>query len=121
VSETEGSGAASHAGAVPGGAVPPPAKEHDGESVVTQVVHIVNRRGLHARAAARFVKLAATFDAQVSVVKRDSVVSGSSIMGLMMLAAGPGCEITLAARGRQKREAVTAPARPVAGKFDEEE
>ena len=93
----------------------------DGDSVVTRVVNIINRRGLHARAAARFVKLAATFDAQVSVVKRDSVVSGLSIMGLMMLAAGPGCEVTLAARGRQKREAVAALAQLIAAKFDEEE
>ena len=93
----------------------------DGDNVVTRVVNIINRRGLHARAAARFVKLAATFDAQVSVVKRDSVVSGLSIMGLMMLAAGPGCEVTLAARGRQKREAVAALAQLIAAKFDEEE
>jgi len=93
----------------------------DGDSVVTRVVNIINRRGLHARAAARFVKLAATFDAQVSVVKRDSVVSGLSIMGLMMLAAGTGCEVTLAARGRQKREAVSALAQLIAAKFDEEE
>jgi len=54
-------------------------------------------------------------------VKRDSVVSGLSIMGLMMLAAGPGCEVTLAARGRQKREAVAALAQLIAAKFDEEE
>jgi phosphocarrier protein len=103
------------------GAAPDVASSAEGDSVVTRVVNIINRRGLHARAAARFVKLAATFDAQVSVVKRDSVVSGLSIMGLMMLAAGPGCEVTLAARGRQKREAVAALAQLIAAKFDEEE
>jgi phosphocarrier protein len=97
------------------------AAEGGADGVQTRVVTIVNRRGLHARAAARFVKLAATFDAQVSVVKRDSVVSGLSIMGLMMLAAGPGCEVTLAARGRQKSEAVAALAQLIAAKFDEEE
>jgi phosphocarrier protein len=103
------------------GTVDAVASSHDGDSVVTRAINIVNRRGLHARAAARFVKLAATFDAQVSVVKRDAVVSGLSIMGLMMLAAGPGCEVTLAARGRQKREAVAALAQLIAAKFDEEE
>jgi phosphocarrier protein len=112
VNEQEGS-----AGAAPDQLASSP----DADSVATRVVNIVNRRGLHARAAARFVKLAATFDAQVSVVKRDSVVSGLSIMGLMMLAAGPGCEVTLAARGRQKREAVAALAQLIAAKFDEEE
>ena len=93
---------------------------HDGDSVVTRVVNIVNRRGLHARAAARFVKLAATFDAQVSVVKRDSVVSGLSIMGLMMLAAGPGTTVTVSAKGPEAQAAVDALAGLIAYKFNEE-
>ena len=91
------------------------------DEAVSRTVTIVNRRGLHARAAARFVKLAAQFDAQVSVTKRDSSVSGLSIMGLMMLAAGPGCEVILAARGRQREEAVAALAKLIAARFDEEE
>ncbi len=95
----------------------------DGQSdeAASRTVTIVNRRGLHARAAARFVKLAAQFDAQISVTKRDSSVSGLSIMGLMMLAAGPGCEVVLAARGRQREEAVAALAKLIAARFDEEE
>ena len=84
------------------------------------VVTIGNRRGLHARAAARFVKLAGGFDAEVSVVKKDVVVSGRSIMGLMMLAAGPGCALELRASGRQGREALAALVALVAGKFDED-
>lgn len=92
-----------------------------GDATAARTVTIVNRRGLHARAAARFVKLAAQFDAQITVTKRDSCVSGQSIMGLMMLAAGPGCEVVLAARGRQREEAVAALARLVAARFDEEE
>ena len=57
-------------------------------------VTIVNSRGLHARASAKFVRLAGTFNAEVTVVKNDMEVSGSSIMGLMMLAAAPGRRCT---------------------------
>lgn len=82
---------------------------------------ICNQKGLHARAAAKFVKLAGTFDAQITVVKSDTRVSGCSIMGLMMLAAGPGCEIDVEATGGSAEAAVDALARLVAGKFDEDE
>ena len=81
---------------------------------------ICNQKGLHARAAAKFVKLADSFDAQITVVKGDTRVSGCSIMGLMMLAAGPGCEIDVEATGNSAREAIDALARLVAGKFDED-
>ena len=90
------------------------------DGVVRRTVTIVNRRGLHARAAARFVKTADSFDAAVSVVKDGTEVSGASIMGLMMLAAGPGCEIEVAASGAQASEAVEALARLIADKFDED-
>ncbi len=90
----------------------------DGGAVRRTVV-IENARGLHARAAANFVKVAGTFDAEISVQKDGTVVSGISIMGLMMLAAGPGCEIELIARGRQAAEAVEALAGLVAGRFEE--
>ncbi len=80
---------------------------------------IANERGLHARAAAKFVKALGAFDADVSVRKDDTEVSGLSIMGLMMLAAGRGCEIELIASGRQAAEAVEAIAGMVAAKFDE--
>ncbi|MEE8515730.1 MAG: HPr family phosphocarrier protein [Alphaproteobacteria bacterium] len=69
---------------------------------------IANQKGLHARAAAKFVKLAAEFDADITVAKDDIEVSGLSIMGLMMLAAGPGMELEIRARGRQATKAVNA-------------
>ncbi len=69
---------------------------------------IANRKGLHARAAAKFVKLAAEFDAEITVAKDDIEVSGLSIMGLMMLAAGLGTELEIRARGRQATKAVNA-------------
>ncbi len=80
---------------------------------------IVNERGLHARAAAKFVKAVGAFDADVSVRKDDTEVSGLSILGLMMLAAGQGCKIELIAKGRQAAEAVEAIAGLVAANFDE--
>lgn len=83
-------------------------------------VIIVNKRGLHARAAARFVKLAATFGADVSVARNGTTVSGSSIMGLMMLAAGPGTELVISASGHDAEVAVEALARLVAAGFDED-
>lgn len=82
---------------------------------------ICNRRGLHARAAAKFVKLAATFEAQVHVSHRGTEVSGLSIMGLMMLAAAPGCCIELRADGEQARAALDALCGLIAQKFDEED
>ena len=88
--------------------------------VVSRTVTIVNRRGLHARAAARFVKLAARFSADISVAKDGTEVSGLSIMGLMMLAAGPGTEIEIRARGADAGEAVAALDALVANRFDEE-
>jgi phosphocarrier protein HPr len=83
-------------------------------------VEIVNERGLHARASARFVKLAGAFDAEVRVTKDDQTVDAQSIMGLMMLAAGPGSSIEITAQGRQAKEAVQALAGLVAGRFEEE-
>jgi phosphocarrier protein len=82
---------------------------------------ICNRRGLHARAAAKFVKLAATFDAQVAVSHRGTEVSGLSIMGLMMLAAAPGCCIELKADGPQAAQALDALCGLIEQKFDEED
>ncbi len=86
----------------------------------TRQVTIVNRRGLHARAAARFVKLAGEFDAEITVAKDGTEVSGLSIMGLMMLAASPGVTIELRARGGQAGPALEAIAALIAGGFDED-
>jgi phosphocarrier protein HPr len=80
---------------------------------------ICNRRGLHARAAAKFVKLAFEFTSEITVAKGESAVSGRSIMGLMMLAAGPGTEIELAATGPDAQRAVDALTALVTGGFDE--
>jgi phosphocarrier protein HPr len=83
-------------------------------------VTIVNRRGLHARAAARFVKVAEQFAADVQVVKDDMLVSGTSIMGLMMLAATAGSSLEITARGREAKAALDALAKLVASGFDED-
>ena len=90
-------------------------------SEATRTVEIVNKRGLHARASAKFVKLAATFDAEVRVSKDGQTVDARSIMGLMMLAAAPGCCIDIVAEGEQAGEAVDALAGLVAARFDEDE
>ena len=83
-------------------------------------VTIVNRRGLHARASARFVKLAGTFDAEIAVARNGVEVSGRSIMGLMMLAAGPGGTLDLSATGPDAEAALDALAGLVANRFGEE-
>jgi phosphocarrier protein HPr len=84
-------------------------------------VDIVNKRGLHARASAKFVKLASTFDAEVTVSKDGSTVDARSIMGLMMLAAGPGCCIEIEAQGPEAAQALEALAALVSARFDEDE
>ena len=83
-------------------------------------VEIVNERGLHARASAKFVKLAGAFEAEVRVTRDEQTVDALSIMGLMMLAAGPGATIAISAEGRQAAEAVAALARLVENRFEEE-
>ena len=83
-------------------------------------VEICNQRGLHARAAARFVKTAAQFSAEVSVRKNGTAVSGTSIMGLMMLAAASGTVIEISATGPDAAAAVDTLARLIECKFDED-
>jgi phosphocarrier protein HPr len=84
-------------------------------------VDIVNKRGLHARASAKFVKLASTFDAEVKVSKDGQTVDARSIMGLMMLAAGPGCCIEIEAEGPEAPAALEALSALVSARFDEDE
>jgi phosphocarrier protein HPr len=79
----------------------------------------VNRRGLHARAAAKFVKVAEQFAADVEVVKDDMMVCGISIMGLMVLAAALGTQLEIRARGREAEAAVAALVGLVERGFDE--
>ncbi len=83
-------------------------------------VDICNARGLHARASAKFVKLAAQFDAEVKVSKDGQTVDAQSIMGLMMLAAGPGTSVELVAYGNDAEAAISALADLVTRKFDED-
>lgn len=90
------------------------------DGAIVRVANIRNQRGLHARAAAKFVKVASGFDAQVRVIKGDMDVSGTSIMGLMMLAAGIGTDIELQASGAEAKEAMQALVDLIDRKFDEE-
>jgi phosphocarrier protein len=89
-------------------------------SSAARTVEIVNQRGLHARASAKFVRLAAGFDAEVTVSKDGQTVDARSIMGLMMLAAGPGSCIDIMAQGPDALPAVEALAELVAARFEEE-
>jgi phosphocarrier protein HPr len=82
---------------------------------------IVNRKGLHARASAKFVQCADLFEAQIFVSKDQNTVGGTSIMGLMMLAAGIGSSIRVSAEGPDAEAALAAIAELVANRFGEEE
>jgi len=84
-------------------------------------VEITNKRGLHARASAKFVKLASGFDAEVTVSRDGQGVDARSIMGLMMLAAGVGSSIEISAEGPDARAALEALKGLVEGRFDEDE
>ncbi len=86
----------------------------------TRTVEIVNERGLHARASAKFVKLASSFDAEILVSKDDNTVDARSIMGLMMLAAGIGSHIDIKAEGAEAAAAVEALVDLVENRFEEE-
>jgi phosphocarrier protein len=87
----------------------------------SRTVDIINKRGLHARASAKFVKMASGFDAEVRVSKDGQTVDARSIMGLMMLAAGPGCCIDIEAEGPDAAAAVEALEQLVSARFDEDE
>lgn len=88
---------------------------------VRRRVEIVNERGLHARAAAKFAKTAGAFKARIMVTKGEYTVSALSIMGLMMLAAAPGSALDIEATGPDAAAAVAALAALVANRFEEDE
>jgi phosphocarrier protein len=88
---------------------------------VVREIPIINKRGLHARASAKFVKMVEDFDADVTVTRGGETVGGTSIMGLMMLSAAPGTIITVSATGIDAEAAVAALAELVGNKFNEEE
>lgn len=81
---------------------------------------IINKRGLHARASAKFVQLVEKFEAEVWVTRGGETVGGTSIMGLMMLSAAPGTTILVSAKGAEAQAALDAIAALVADKFNEE-
>ena len=88
---------------------------------VSRDLPITNKRGLHARAAARFVQCAERFDATVTVSKDSNTVGGTSIMGLMMLAAGPGSAIRVTVEGPEAVQALAALVELVSSRFGEGE
>jgi phosphocarrier protein HPr len=90
------------------------------EGAISTELLIVNKRGLHARASAKFVQTVERFQAQVWVTRGQETVGGTSIMGLMMLAAGPGTTITVSAAGADAQEAIAAITELVTSKFNEE-
>jgi phosphocarrier protein len=87
---------------------------------VSRDLTIVNQRGLHARASAKFVQTASGFQAEITVEKDGVTVGGTSIMGLMMLAASPGCRIRVTATGPDARHAMAALEDLVSSRFGEE-
>ena len=84
-------------------------------------IPIINQKGLHARASAKFVQTVERFDADVRVTRGNETVGGTSIMGLMMLAASPGTSITVAATGNQAADVVAALEQLLASRFGEDE
>lgn len=94
--------------------------ESAGNAKPEAVVTIRNVKGLHARASAEFVKCAETYDAEVTVTRDGQSVGGTSIMGLMMLAASPGCQLHISATGPEAPEAIEALVALVQDGFGEE-
>ena len=103
------------------GAIP---KDDAGPTVppgaISRELPIINKRGLHARASAKFVQMVERFNAEVFVTRGNETVGGNSIMGLMMLSAGPGTSIVVSAIGPEAQSALDAITELVAGKFNEE-
>lgn len=91
------------------------------ENAIVRVLEITNKKGLHARASAKFVQTVEGFDAEVKVTRAGETVGGTSIMGLMMLSAGPGTSITIEARGKQATEVVDAICHLIGGRFGEDD
>ena len=87
---------------------------------VSRELLIINKRGLHARASAKFVQMVERFNAEIWVTRGSETVGGTSIMGLMMLAAGPGTSIVVSAAGPEAEAALNAIAELVGDKFHEE-
>jgi phosphocarrier protein len=91
------------------------------DGALTRVIEITNKKGLHARASAKFVQTAEQFDAEIKVTRGTETVGGTSIMGLMMLAAGPGTSIKIEARGKDASAAIAAICDLVKSRFGEDD
>ena len=91
------------------------------EGAIARVFCICNKKGLHARASAKFVRTVEKFDADVQVTRGGETVGGDSIMGLMMLAAAPGTSITVEAAGPQAAEVIEALDALIASRFGEQD
>ncbi|HMG80291.1 MAG TPA: HPr family phosphocarrier protein [Xanthobacteraceae bacterium] len=91
------------------------------EGAVVRELTICNKKGLHARASARFVQTVEKFDADVRVMRCGEIVGGTSIMGLMMLAASPGTTITVEATGKEAAEVIAALAELIESRFGEQD
>lgn len=87
---------------------------------LTCTATILNQRGLHARAAAKFVKIAGSFETDITVSRNGQTVSGNSIMGLMMLAASAGSKVVIRCSGKDAKTAIKALLELLAKKFEEE-
>ena len=91
------------------------------EGAIVRELTICNKKGLHARASARFVQTVEKFDADVRVMRCGEIVGGTSIMGLMMLAASPGTTITVEATGKEAAEVIAALAALIESRFGEQD
>jgi phosphocarrier protein HPr len=91
------------------------------DGAVVRILNICNKKGLHARASARFVQTVEKFDADVRVMRGCEIVGGTSIMGLMMLAAAPGTSITVEATGREAAEVIEALTQLIDSRFGEKD
>ena len=92
-----------------------------GDGPLVRELAITNKRGLHARASAKFVQMVERFNAEITVTRGHETVGGNSIMGLMMLAAAPGTSIIVTAKGPQAQEALDALTELVNSRFGEED
>jgi phosphocarrier protein HPr len=99
----------------------PPDERTDRDGAVARKVSICNRKGLHARASAKFVQTVEKFDADVRVTRGNETVGGTSIMGLMMLAATPGTAITIEATGKDAAAVIEALAALIDSRFGEDD
>ncbi len=101
--------------------MPPMTDTPAAESALSRDLPIINKKGLHARATAKFVQCCEKFDADITVAKDGETVGGSSIMGILTLGAGKGSTITVTADGLQAQEALDALTELVANRFGEDE